>query len=197
MPLPMPPAPDVLSRIRQRSTLRLPPTWNAPPNAAFRLNPPRIVAPDIASEPGTLNIPKVLLPVIVSWSAPGPLIVIGCVTAGSALASVIVPVTANVITCGPLVSAFASSMAWRRLPAPLSLVVVTENAVRTTAGSRGAGMPADEKAKRATAKTARLRRALCESYGDLSWGSGRRGESSRGSRDEGKIRSPVATSGRG
>jgi hypothetical protein len=65
-----------------------------------------------------------LLPLTISRFVPSPAIVVLAVIAGSAEASVIVPLHVNVIVLAPP-AALASKMACRKEPAPESAVVVT------------------------------------------------------------------------
>jgi hypothetical protein len=95
----------------------------------LRMPPPLpVVAPLVIVRPEmvavTLEILKTrlaLLPLMVSWLAPGPLIVSVLLITSSPLIRVMVPVTEKLIVSPEL----ASITAWRREPAPESFKLVT------------------------------------------------------------------------
>ncbi|HEX4610736.1 MAG TPA: hypothetical protein VH092_21280 [Urbifossiella sp.] len=138
---PPPFRPDVLAVTMSWSSVRLPPVSRAPPpSSAAALRPLVIVSPEIVTvAPVMSNTRKALFPLTVSCVAPGPVMVRSPVMAGSAaLVAVMVwpaRLGSKVMLSAPA-AAFASVMAWRSDPAPVSLVVVTVNVAGTSRPSR-------------------------------------------------------------
>ena len=76
--------------------------------------------------PSILKIRDALLPLTASDAAPGPVIVTESLITISPEVSVIVPPTVKLMVSAPA-APFALATAARRLPAPLSAVVLTVN----------------------------------------------------------------------
>src|SRR5208337_1524582 len=129
-PAPKPPLPvawlpeNVLSATVSVPLLKMAPPWaGAPVTLPFsKVRSCRLrVAPEFTTISCTEPSPLIVIP----GEVVGPSMVRFPVIAGNVDRSVIVPVTLNSMVLAPL-AAFASVIAWRRLPAPLSPVMLTD-----------------------------------------------------------------------